>query len=248
MNKKIEKWKPDNFKLETNTVWNFPNRGKWATHDASYRGNWSPYIPRNLILRYSKEGNFVLDPFVGGGTTLVEGKLLNRNVIGIDINENALKICREKCDFERKKCGNVKIIKGDARKLDFIVDSSIDLICAHPPYANIINYSENIKNDLSLLEIPDFLEEMKKVAGESYRILKNGKYCAVLIGDTRKQGYVFPLSFKVMESHENAVFKLKEIIIKELHNCQKTDLWKEKSQKYNFLLLSHEYLFIYRKL
>lgn len=43
---------PENFELETNTVWAFPNRGKWATHDAKYRGNWSPYIPRNVILRY----------------------------------------------------------------------------------------------------------------------------------------------------------------------------------------------------
>lgn len=60
----------ENFELETNTVWAFPDRGKWATHDAKYRGNWSPYIPRNLILRYSTEGDTVLDPFVGGGQPL----------------------------------------------------------------------------------------------------------------------------------------------------------------------------------
>ena len=40
--------------------------------------NWSPYIPRNILLRYSKEGDLVLDQFAGGGTTLVEAKLLNR--------------------------------------------------------------------------------------------------------------------------------------------------------------------------
>ena len=83
-----------------NTVWSFPDRGKWATHDAKYRGNWSPYIPRNLLLRYSNEGNLILDQFAGGGTTLVEAKLLNRNVIGVDINNNALERCKEKCDFE----------------------------------------------------------------------------------------------------------------------------------------------------
>ena len=72
MTKKIINWQPDNFELETNTVWSFPDRGKWATHDAKWRGNWSPYIPRNIILRYSKENDWVLDQFVGGGTTLVE--------------------------------------------------------------------------------------------------------------------------------------------------------------------------------
>ena len=65
---------PEDFELETNTVWAFPDRGKWATHDAKYRGNWSPYIPRNVILRYSKENDTVLDQFVGGGTTAVEAK------------------------------------------------------------------------------------------------------------------------------------------------------------------------------
>lgn len=65
-------------------------------HDAKYRGNWSPYIPRNLLLRYSVEGDLVLDQFASGGTTLVEAKLLNRNIIGVDINLAAVELCREK--------------------------------------------------------------------------------------------------------------------------------------------------------
>ena len=77
MAKKINKWEPDDFELEMTTHWSFPKRGDWATHDAKWRGNWSPYIPRNIILRYSKEGDLVLDQFAGGGTTLVEAKLLN---------------------------------------------------------------------------------------------------------------------------------------------------------------------------
>lgn len=48
---KIEKFEPENFKLERTTVWSFPDRGDWATHKGNYRANWSPYIPRNLILR-----------------------------------------------------------------------------------------------------------------------------------------------------------------------------------------------------
>ena len=98
--KKSIKWEPEDFELEMNTVWSFPNRGKWATHDAKYRGNWSPYIPRNILLRYSKEEDMVLDQFVGGGTTLVEAKLLNRNIIGVDVNPVALERCKEKCTFE----------------------------------------------------------------------------------------------------------------------------------------------------
>ena len=84
------KWEPEKFELETNTVWSFPDRGDWATHSGKYRGNWSPYIPRNLILRYTREGETVLDQFAGSGTTLVEAKLLNRNCIGVDINPDAI--------------------------------------------------------------------------------------------------------------------------------------------------------------
>jgi len=65
----IQNLNPDNFELECTTVWSFKHRGKWATHNSKYRGNWAPEVVRNLILRYSKEGDFLLDPMVGGGTT-----------------------------------------------------------------------------------------------------------------------------------------------------------------------------------
>ena len=247
MVKKIKKWEPEEFELEMNTVWSFPDRGKWATHDAKYRGNWSPYIPRNLLLRYSNEGNLILDQFAGGGTTLVEAKLLNRNVIGVDINNNALERCKEKCDFEYENSGKVYFYEADARNLNFIPDESIDFICTHPPYANIIKYSEDIENDLSHLKVKDFLIEIEKVASESYRVLKKDKFCAILMGDTRQKGHIIPMSFEVMKIFEKVGFKTKEIIIKEQHNCKATGFWKTNSVKYNFLLIAHEYLFIFKK-
>ena len=248
MANKITKWEPENFELEMTTHWSFPQRGDWATHDAKWRGNWSPYIPRNIILRYSKEKDLILDQFAGGGTTLVEAKLLNRDIIGTDVNDVALNRCKEKINFQYEGAdGKVFLRRWDARNLDFIPDDSIDLICTHPPYANIIEYSENIEEDLSHLKINEFLDEMKKVASESYRVLKKEKFCAILMGDTRKNGHMIPLSFYVMQVFENAGFKLKEMIIKEQHNCKATGFWKTNSIKYNFLLIAHEHLFIFRK-
>ncbi len=249
---RISKWEPDNFSLELSTVWSFPDRGDWATHDSKWRGNWSPYIPRNLILRYSAEGELLLDQFAGGGTTLIEAKLLNRNIIGVDVNDIALERCKEKTKFQHEGAnGKVFIRKGDARNLKFIPDQSIDLICTHPPYANMIKYSKDlnldIQEDLSNLDIPFFLEEMKKVAAESYRVLKKNKFCAILMGDTRKKGHMIPMSFSVMKIFEDAGFRLKELIIKEQHNCRYTGYWKTNSIKYNFLLIAHEYLFVFKK-
>ena len=248
MANKTVKWEPEDFELEMTTHWSFPKRGDWATHDAKWRGNWSPYIPRNILLRYSKEGDLVLDQFAGGGTTLVEAKLLNRDIIGVDVNDTALERCREKTRFEHEDAnGKVYIKKGDARHLDFVPDASIDLICTHPPYADIIQYSEDIEADLSRLKVKDFLEAMKPVTAECYRVLKRDKFCAVLMGDTRQKGCMVPMSFEVMRIFQDAGFKLKELIIKEQHNCKATGYWKTNSVKYNFLLIAHEYLFVFRK-
>ncbi len=247
MAKKYIEFPPEDFELELNTVWSFPQRGNWATHDAKYRGNWSPYIPRNILLRYSQEKDLVLDQFVGGGTTLVEAKLLNRNIIGIDVNPESLQRCKEKCNFKIENSSKITIKKGDARKLNFIENDSIDLICTHPPYTNIIQYSENIKEDISHCDIKEFLEQMKLVANESCRVLKKDKFCAILMGDIRRKGHVVPLGFDVMNIFVNSGLKLKEIIIKEQHNCKATGYWKTSSIKYNFLLLAHEYLFVFKK-
>lgn len=241
------KLEPDNFKMETTTLWDFPDRGSWATHDGSYRGNWSPYIPRNILLRFSTEGDWVLDQFVGSGTTLVEAKLLHRNGIGLDINPQVLTQCQHKCTFDYTTSSQLLIQHGDACNLHTIADNSIDLICTHPPYANIIRYSKDIKEDLSQYDILPFLEKIDTVAAECYRVLKPQKYCAILMGDTRKKGHIIPLGFEVMKRFEKQGFHTKEIIIKGQHNCRSTGFWKTKSIQYNFFLIAHEYLFVFCK-
>lgn len=196
-------------------------------------------------MRYSASGDLVLDQFVGDGTTLIEAKLLNRNIIGIDVNPMALQRCKEKCSFQHNSDSKVYIKSGDARDLNYIPDMGIDFICTHPPYADIIKYSIDIEADISHLNEKDFLLAITQVAKESFRVLKKHKYCAVLMGDIRKKGHVVPLGFQVMQQFQSAGFVLKEIIIKEQHNCKSTATWK--SQAHNFLLLAHEYLFVFEK-
>ena len=133
------------------------------------------------------------------------------------------------------------------RDLSLLQDDSIDLICAHPPYANIIYYTDSKEGDLSFFDIDDFLEEMSKVAKESFRVLKPGRQCAILIGDTRRKKHVIPLGFKLINVYIDAGFKLRELVIKRQHNCKTTGFWYANSIKYNFLLLAHEYLPIFEK-
>lgn len=258
--KKIKTFYPKDFKEETTTFWSFKQRGNWATHSGEYRGNWSPYVPRNVILKYSKPGEVVLDYFCGAGTTAIECKLLGRRCIALDINEKAIELAKEKLNFKinenlelpfegknRLEIYEPELLVRDARDLSFLKDNSIDLICAHPPYANIIHYTHNKEGDLSLLNIEEFLNEMQKVAKESLRVLKPARHCAILIGDTRKKKYIIPLGFKLLNVFLSAGFNLKEVVIKQQHNCKTTGFWYNNSIKYNFLLLAHEYLFIFEK-
>ena len=135
---------------------------------------------------------------MGSGTTLVEAKLLNRNAVGIDINPQSVLISETNLKFQCETKSKIFAKNGDATKLHCIKDKSIDFICTHPPYADIIKYSKGISGDISLLCVDKFLDKMNKVAAESYRVLKKGKICAVMIGDVRKHGKVIPLGFRTV--------------------------------------------------
>jgi len=249
---------PKKFDMEGTTVWSFPHRGNWATHKGNFRGNWPPQMARNLVLRYTKPKELVIDQMCGSGTTLIECKLLNRNGIGVDINPNSIILTRDRLSFKlpdvvKKNSTFTHTTQhtyiGDARNLNEIKDESIDLIATHPPYANIIPYSKKkVKGDLSKVHsIDEYVTEIQKVALESYRVLKPDKYCSILVGDTRRQKHYVPIAYRVMNAFLSAGFILKEDVIKRQWRCKATPFWLKKSMEYNFLLLMHEHLFIFRK-
>ena len=239
-------YNPKEFKLEKTTIWSFKERGKWATHKGDYRGNCPPQVPRNLILKYTKENDIVLDPFCGSGTSMIECKLLNRKGIGIDINIDALKLAKSRLNFEYQTIYEPRLLRANATNLQKIIpNEKIDFIFAHPPYADIIKYSKDIEEDLSRLNLQEFFNQMSLLSNECFRVLKKDKICSILIGDIRKNKNVIPLGFYVMNIFIQTGFTLKEIIIKEQHNCKMTDYWRNKNM--DFYLLAHEYVFVLYK-
>ena len=250
----IDSYAPKDFRPEAWTVWSFEDRGGWATHKGNYRGNWSPFIPRNLIERYTKKGDTVCDPMVGSGTSLVECKLLGRKGIGIDINENSAMITMNRLDFSFRTLDQdhaepeVEVHVGDARNLDAIANETVVMVVTHPPYWGIIRYSiATIPGDLSALRFDDFMMEMGKVAEECYRILKPGGHCAILIGDTRRHRHYVPISIGVLSKFLDAGFVLREDIIKLQHNTKMSrERWS--GSNYDFYKIAHEHLYVFRKL
>lgn len=182
---------------------------------------------------------------MGSGTTLIEAKLLGRNAIGVDINSEAIKLSNTNLNFTCQENSKIFTKQGNATKLLFIKDESIDLICTHPPYADIIRYSKEIPGDISHLKYEEFLKALEKVAREAYRVLKKQGICSFMIGDIRRVGYVLPLGMQSMQKFIDVGFRPKEIIIKEQHNCRASNYWSN-IQK-TFLMLAHEYIFVLEK-
>jgi|SRR3990172_8686660 len=202
----------------------------------------------------------ILDPMVGAGTTLIEAKLLGRDAIGLDINPEAVALAKKALEFPaslesyaaastHRPASQQEVKVGDARDLSFLEDNSIDLILTHPPYMNIIRYSEGrIAGDLSNIgSLPRFCDEIEAVGRELYRVLRPNRYCAILMGDTRRGRHYVPLAFNVMLRFQNVGFILKEDIIKVQHNCSATERWRWKAKRDKFYLIMHEHLFVFRK-
>ena len=250
---RISDFGPKDYHPEAWTIWSFEDRGDWATHKGNYRGNWSPFIPRNLIDHYSKKGDTVCDPMLGSGTTLLECKLMGRNGIGVDVNRDAAMIAMNRLDFKYNPLDQdyrepeIDVYVGDARNLDAVKDGSVELVATHPPYWGIIPYSKATPGDLSALKLEDFLTGIGKVAEECFRILKPGGHCGILIGDTRRHRHYVPINVGVLGRFLGAGFVLQEDIIKVQHKTKTTrERWKAGS--YDFYKIAHEHLYVFRKL
>lgn len=143
-----------------------------------------------------------------------------------------------------------KVYHGDARNLEKVEDESIDLIATHPPYFNIIKYGakEKVEGDLSKTRnLIEYIKSIYEIAREFHRVLKPGKYCALLIGDTRIHKHYVPISHYVLQAFLKAGFILKEEVIKIQHKMKTTrEVWGKLRER-DFLLIYHEKLFIFRK-
>jgi hypothetical protein len=90
----LSRWKEYD-DIITDSLWVLDKRDTSGAHLGWYWGNFIPQIPHQMILRYTKKGDWVLDAFVGSGTTLIECRRLGRNGIGIEHLPNLVERSRE---------------------------------------------------------------------------------------------------------------------------------------------------------
>lgn len=198
---------------ETISVWNQRGLGRGHPDAQIERQHPAPFSFTDvgrLIRFFTKKGHTVLDPFVGVGSTLKACAIDGRQGIGIELNPTFAELCRQRLATEVRDMfstvDNQTVLEGDAREhLPTIADESVDFIVTSPPYWSILKKADHKVNqeridkglvkdygdderDLGQIEsYDDFLQELSIILGECGRILKRGRYMAVIVSDFREK-------------------------------------------------------------
>lgn len=247
---------------EYRTVWIFPETDQLPIR---YLGRCIPEIPRYCLKRFTKQGDLVLDPFMGSGTAIGECIRMGRNIIGIDPADSAIKATIKRLKryfpkitiekwFQGQKGHKIApvITKGDARKIP-LKNEQVDFIFAHVPYWSVITYTtpeEKNPFDMSRVwSLSKFHEELLIAFRQLFRVLKWEKYCAVLVGDVRQGGRKIPLGYTNLALLLEAGFQFYDMIIKVSENAisMRRPIVAKRALQEDRSITAHEYVIVVKK-
>lgn len=257
----VNRWR-DYESIETGSLWMINGRERQNGHQLDYHGNCVPQILTQLLTRYTKQGDVVLDLFLGSGTSAIESVNLGRKAIGVELKADMAEYVRQKLE-EQGKSQDVEIINGDSanagwtgksiqRSLKHFEREKAQFLFLHPPYADIIRFSDS-ENDLSNAESTEaFLEMFEQVCQLGYDMLEPGRFAGLVIGDKYAAGTLIPLGFLCMERMNRLGFTTKSIIVKNISGNEKakgrmSNLWRYRALVGGFYIFKHEYVFLMQK-
>lgn len=251
------RWKEyDN--IITDSLWILDKRDTYGAHLGSYWGNFIPQIPHQIMLRFSKKGEWVLDAFVGSGTTLIECRRLGRNGLGIELNPKVAQKAKELLERESNNFAvSTEVITADSRTVDIrnILNKSgvkqVQLLIMHPPYHDIIKFSQDDRDLSNARSVDEFRKMFSKVVDNFTPFLERGRYFALVIGDKYSKGEWIPLGFYCMEEVLKRDYLLKSVIVKNFEHTRgkrnQKELWRYRALVGGFYIFKHEYVMLFKR-
>ncbi|MBR1616716.1 site-specific DNA-methyltransferase [bacterium] len=247
--------------IKTGTWWEFSSREKTNGHTYDYHGNYIPQIATQLIERYTKANDIVLDLFFGSGTTGIEARNMKRRCIGVELKQEMVDYVSSK--FSPKELVvDVNIIQGDSAnpktkdkiksRLEIMGRENAQLLILHPPYDDIIKFSDK-KEDLSnCSSTEEFYDLFKQVAQNGYDLLEQNRFAALIIGDKYANSRYYSLGFECQRRMEEIGFVTKAVIVKNITGNEKAkgkdaNLWRYRALSGGFNIFEHEYIMIFQK-
>ena len=228
------KFRKPPLRIQPTTLWDYPSQhyGEEIQGDASYKGATPSYIIWNLLQRYTKEKDLVVDPCAGSGTTLDVARDLNRKALGYDIHPT------------RKD-----IFRVDARKLPPELTNKAEFVFIDPPYSTHLDYGPDPR-DIGKLDAstPQYYEAMDQVFAEIHRILRPPHHMALYVSDSFVKGKGFyPIGFELF-TRLRKYFQPTDIIAVTRHNkTLEMGNYRKAAEEGNFFLRGFNYLFIMQK-
>lgn len=220
-------------RLQTTTLWEYPSQhyGEGMQGDRNYRGATPSYVIWNVLQRYSREGDLVVDPMCGSGTTLDVAKDLKRRGRGFDLAP-----------------GRADVERADARKLP-LATGEADAVFLDPPYSDHIDYSPDPAciGKISAFD-PRFFAEMAKVLKECARVLRPGGTMALYVCDyfEKKKGFV-PVGFGLFSTFIDHFVALDVVSVVRHNKALDQGNFHKAAAAENFFLRGFNYLFLGRK-
>lgn len=253
----LNRWKEYDDIL-TDSLWLIDRRDSSGAHSAGYWGNFIPQIPNQLMRRYTRRGEWVIDPFAGSGTTLIEGQRLGRNTLGVELQPHMVERTQAVIESEPNRYGVVsQVAPGDSTRFDFkaLLEAngarSAQLVLMHPPYHDIIHFSDDPRDLSNAASAERFFKLLGQVVENVASVLDRERYLALVIGDKYARGEWSPLGFQAMQEVQQRGFTLRSIIVKNIDGTagkrSQKELWRYRALLGGFYVFKHEYIFLFRK-
>lgn len=236
-------------RVMTTTLWEYPSQhheseSGAAFGDKNYAGATPSWIIWQLLTRYTREGDLVVDPMCGSGTTIDVARDMNRRALGYDL---------------APRPGRADVFRADARKLP-LEDAKADFVFIDPPYSTHIDYSDDPKciGKLDALEGDArhnaYFAAMKQVIAEMHRVLKPRRYAALYVSDTFRKGAgpdasgFAPIGFELFTLLREKFTPVDIVAVVRRNAKLSRGNWRKAAEEGNFFLRGFNYLFIVKKL